>query len=215
MSQAILFDMDGTLVDTAVDIVDALNLALQQHGFPQANFDDVHQYTSDGSRGLINAAVGALDEQRFTQVQQSLFQHYLSTNGRSAQLYPGIARLLEICDSKGIAYGVITNKPARFSRPLLQQLNLDKRCATIISGDTCLKAKPSSMPMRLAANQTQVDCKNTWYLGDARRDIEAALAVGMHPVAVSWGYIKAEDPIASWPQHTVIDSPLDMLDLIK
>ncbi|GLP96624.1 HAD family hydrolase [Paraferrimonas sedimenticola] len=211
MAGAVLFDLDGTIIDTAPDLVAALNDTLVAHGYQPAPFDKVSSFTSDGSTGLLRAALGELPDERVIELKASLLEHYVARNGERACLYPEMPELLSELQTRGFKLGVITNKPARFTRPLLEALDLIDTFGTVISGDSCIKAKPSPFPMRLASQQLGVDSSRSWYLGDARRDMEAAHAVGMQAVAVSWGYIKAEDPIASWPKDRLIESPLDLL----
>lgn len=211
----VLFDLDGTLVDTAPDLVKALNLALIEHGYPAKTLEQVRDAASNGSLALVNAAQPTLDDSNKAQIQQALLKHYTQVNGDEARLFDGIAPLLSYLVHNGIPFGVVTNKAARFARPLLEKLNLVPMMATIVSGDSTYYSKPHVAPMLLAAQQLKCTPSSVLYIGDARRDLQAADNSLMYGAIAMWGYISAEDPPASWPQDFCFAHPMELIALLK
>ncbi|MCG9730778.1 HAD-IA family hydrolase [Shewanella sp. Isolate13] len=197
--RGVLFDLDGTLADTAPDMVEALNISLESRGHPRVPFDQIRASASHGSIAMIKAALPLIDEQGVPELQQLLFDNYERINGDDCNLFQGLDRLLDTLSQLSIPYGVVTNKPARFSRPLLNRLGLTAKMPTVISGDTTLHAKPHTAPMRLAAQQMNVLPEHILYLGDAERDLVAAKAANMISGLALWGYISHDDDISSWP----------------
>lgn len=197
--KGVLFDLDGTLADTAPDMIEALNISLEAHGHSRVPFEQIRDSASHGSIAMIRAALPHIDEQYIAQLQQSLFDNYERINGDDCRLFEGLDRLLETLHGLSIPYGVVTNKPARFSRPLLNRLGLTAKMPTVISGDTTLYSKPHTAPMHLAAQQLKVLPEHILYLGDAERDLVAAKAANMISGLALWGYIGANDDISLWP----------------
>ncbi|WP_028772194.1 HAD family hydrolase [Shewanella waksmanii] len=199
--KAVLFDLDGTLADTAADLVAALNLALIDHGHEAVTLDAMRHVASDGSLALVKASTTGLNDEQLEQVRQSLLTHYASVNGQQAELFTGMAALLTALSDRNIAFGLVTNKPARYTRPYMDQTGLTSKMATIISGDTTTLSKPHAAPMLLAAQQMAIEPQQILYLGDALRDLEAAKVTNMLGGVAGWGYIKDADSAAQWPHH--------------
>lgn len=196
---AVLFDLDGTLVDTAPDLVAALNLSLNDHGFQSVELSAVREAASHGSLALVKAAVGqSSDEQQYS-IQQGLLNHYQVVNGKFSRLFDGVSEFLSHLDDLNIPYGVVTNKPARFTRPLMHALALTDRVKTVISGDSTQFSKPHVAPMLLAAQQINCHPEKILYLGDAERDLIAAQNSAMHGGIALWGYIGPNDSPNDWP----------------
>ena len=215
----VLFDLDGTLVDSSPDLIDALNLALQEHEFEACEIPVIRHEISQGAYAMVKAhfnhrKIVNVHEAILRQIQQRMLYHYQRNNGQRTHPFSGIEYLLNWLDEHQIPWGIITNKEARFSRPLIDKLNWQPRVGTVISGDTCTKAKPFSEPMFLAAQHIQRQPKNIFYLGDAPRDIEAANNSGMISVAVTWGFHKPSDQIDTWPAHHFINSPQQLIQII-
>ncbi|QYJ77340.1 HAD family hydrolase [Shewanella acanthi] len=204
---AVLFDLDGTLADTAPDLVNALNLSLQDHGIQSQSETQLRSAASHGSMALVNAAIPDADEALRLAVQQGLLNHYQQVNGDHCQLFEGIASMLDWFDAVKLPYGVITNKPARFTRPLLKKLKLEQRLSVMISGDSTRFAKPHTAPMLLAAQQVQCLPQHILYLGDAERDLIAANAAGMLGGVALWGYLSESDKPDTWPHHAQFATP--------
>lgn len=209
--RGVLFDLDGTLADTAPDLVQALNLSLQDAGIEAKPFESLRSAASHGSFALVDAAIPDASDALRHQLQQGLLAHYQRINGDQCQLFTGIAALLDWLDLQGLPFGVITNKPARFTRPLLQKLNLQRRMAVMISGDSTRYAKPHTAPMLLGAQQLNCAPEHILYLGDAERDLLAAQAAAMQGGVALWGYLDEEDDPQNWPALAQFASPQEVL----
>lgn len=212
--RGVLFDLDGTLADTAPDLVQALNLSLLDAGIEAKPFESLRSAASHGSFALVDAAIPHASDALRQQLQQGLLAHYQRINGDQCQLFTGIAALLDWLDLQGLPFGVITNKPARFTRPLLQKLNLHRRMTVMISGDSTRYAKPHSAPMLLGAQQLNCAPEHILYLGDAERDLLAAQAAAMLGGVALWGYLHEEDNPQNWPALAQFASPLAVLDAL-
>lgn len=215
----VLFDLDGTLVDTAPDLVAALNLALHDFDYPSVALEDVRDAASNGSLALITAAQPTLNAKRKAELQQALLTHYQRINGDHARLFDGITEVLHYLMDNGIAFGVVTNKAARFARPLLATLRLGQQplidyMSSVISGDTTTQGKPAAAPMLLAAQQLGCHAHNIIYIGDARRDLEAAQNSHMVGAIAMWGYIAADDNPTHWPHQVRFDKPQAIIDFM-
>lgn len=211
--RAVLFDLDGTLADTAPDLGDALNRARADEGLPPAPLPQLRPYTSHGVRGLIRAGYGWTPEHPdYAALAERVLAHYSARICVDSRLFPGMEDLLQALESRGIAWGIVTNKHTRFTTPLVRAMQLDSRAASIVSGDTTPHAKPAPDPLLHAARECGVAPANCIYLGDDRRDITAARAAGMQAIAVTWGYHGSEDPIETWGADAIIDHPVKVMD---
>lgn len=210
--KAVLFDLDGTLADTAPDLGHALNLQRERHGLPPLPQEIIRPYASHGTVGLFDVGFGLTPQDaRFEPMREEYLALYTANLCLHTQLFPGIAELLDKLEGKGIAWGVVTNKPARFTNPLLEQLGLIGRAASIISGDTCSHPKPHPEPLLCAAREIDVAPQSCLYVGDAERDIEAARAAGMFALIADYGYLGAADRPETWGAQGRIDTPLGIL----
>ncbi|HUW49670.1 MAG TPA: phosphoglycolate phosphatase [Sulfuricella sp.] len=215
MIQAVLFDLDGTLADTAPDLGHALNLQRERHGLPPLTQETIRPYASHGTRGLFEIGFGLKPEDaRFEPMREEYLDLYTANLCRLTRLFPGMAELLEELEEKGIAWGVVTNKPARFTNPLMEQLGLIQRAASIISGDTCPRPKPHPEPLLTAAREIGVAPQFCLYVGDAERDIEAARAAGMPALVAAYGYLGANDWPEQWGADSIIRVPAEILDYL-
>lgn len=211
--KAVLFDLDGTLIDTAADLINALNLCLSEVDLPTQDYDLMRNHASHGSMGLLKAAaLPELSDELLKQLQQRFLFWYQKFNGEQAKLFDGIDELLKHLWQHQIPTGVITNKPACYTRPLLARLGLDDKFSCIISGDTCTHNKPDIQQMLLGASYTNTQCHNIAYLGDAERDLIAAYSSKMQGMIALWGYIDEKDAINQWPATASLSHPLDLLD---
>lgn len=216
MIQAVLFDLDGTLADTAPDLGYALNLQRERHGLAPLAQETIRPYASHGTRGLFEIGFGLTPEDaRFDPMREEYLELYTANLCRFTQLFPGMAALLEALEERNVHWGVVTNKPARFTNPLLEQLGLIKRAASIISGDTCLHPKPHPEPLLCAAREIGVAPQTCLYVGDAERDIEAARAAGMPALIADYGYLGAADRPETWGAQGRIDTPLGILTFLE
>ena len=214
----VLFDLDGTLVDTAPDLGHALNLQLQRHGKSPLAYEAIRPFASHGSRGLVGLGFGITpQDSNFIEVRDEYLSIYDTVYTRSPVLLPGIADLLQAIESKGLIWGIVTNKPRRFTVGLIESmgLNLQNRAACIVCGDDAPQPKPSPATLLMACSQIGVKPENCVYVGDAERDIIAGKAAGMQTVVALFGYIDATDKPAEWGADAMINTPIELLDLIR
>lgn len=213
--KAVLFDLDGTLVDTAPDLGHALNLQRARHGLPPLDDAIIRPQASHGARGLLGVGFDLHpDDPHFAYMREEFLQLYADNICRYSHPFPGILDLLAELEARQLKWGVVTNKPARFTEPLMSILDLAERASCIVSGDTCPQPKPHPAPMLAAAELCGATPAQCLYLGDAERDIEAARAAGMPALVAAWGYIDATDQPQTWGAHAEIHHPADTLDYL-
>ncbi|MCP1660337.1 HAD family hydrolase [Neisseria perflava] len=216
MIKAVLFDLDGTLADTALDLGGALNALLRKHGLPEKSMADIRPYASHGTNGLLKIGAGiTTGHPDHAQWRQEYLAEYGRRYADDTVLFDGINDLLRELDKRGLKWGIITNKPAQFTDQLVPKLGFAVPPSVVVSGDTCDEAKPSTKPMFYACEQIGVNAADCVYLGDAERDMLAAKNAGMQAVLVDWGYISAEDDTESWLQDSRIATPLALLDIVE
>lgn len=214
--KAVLFDLDGTLADTARDLGHALNVQLERHGRAPLPYDAIRPVASHGARGLLYLGFGLKPEDgSFDSMRAEYLALYAEHLSYSTTLFPGMAELLAQLEARAIPWGVVTNKPARFTDPLLRDLGLTPRAACIISGDTCAYPKPHPASLLLAAERLQLAPARCLYVGDAERDIQAAVNAGMVPIIARYGYIDAHDTPATWGAAGEIEHPADLWRYIE
>jgi phosphoglycolate phosphatase len=208
--RAILFDLDGTLADTAPDLAAAVNLLRTERGLAPTPYEILRPTASAGARGMIGAAFGlAPGDEGYEELRLQWFDHYQSAMAVHSTLFEGVAELLDGIRASGMAWGIVTNKPARFTDPLVPQIGL-AHAGCIISGDTTPHSKPHPAPLLEAARRLGIDPAHCWYVGDDLRDVEAGRAAGMVTVACNWGYCGAIDP-ATWGADYLLDTPNHLL----
>lgn len=208
MLEAVLFDLDGTLADTAPDLGAAANFLLQAQGRPQKPLAELRPYTSHGVRGLLQAAFGITPEDPdYEQLSHRFLEYYAENLCVATSLFPGIADLLDALEANGIAWGIVTNKRQRYTDPLVRLLDLSPRTPCVVSGDTTPEAKPSARPILYACKLLGCNPEKSLYIGDDLRDILAGRAAGCTTVAVSYGYLGHNGPITSWGADMIVDHP--------
>jgi len=211
----ILFDLDGTLVDTAPDLGHALNIQLERHGRKLLSEATIRPFASHGSRGLIGLGFGITpSDDNFIDMRDEYLAIYDTVFMRSPVLLDGIAELLQAIENKGLKWGIVTNKPGRFTRRLIESMGLEKRAACVVSGDDAPKPKPSPETLLLACNQIGVSPQHCIYVGEAERDIQAGKAAGLKTVVALFGYIDVTDKPYEWGADALIGEPKALLDLI-
>ncbi|MFT5587894.1 MAG: 2-phosphoglycolate phosphatase [Bradyrhizobium sp.] len=211
--RVILFDLDGTLVDSAPDLAGAMNTLQRERGLPLSPYDLLRPHASAGARGLIFAAFGIRPEDNdYEALRVTFLDIYAANIADKSRLFSGITNLLDNLHQRDIAWGIVTNKAARFTDVLVPQLALSA-AACVVSGDTTPHAKPHPAPLLEAARQIGVAAEHCWYVGDDLRDIEAGRAAGMATVSVGWGYGNPHHPI-SWNAEMHAATPADFLTLI-
>lgn len=215
MIHTILFDLDGTLVDTAPDLGHALNIQLSRHGKPTLSDATIRPFASHGSRGLIGLGFGITPaDNSFLALRDEYLSIYDTVFTRSPVLLQGISELLQVIESKELKWGIVTNKPRRFTQPLIKSMGLDQRAACVVSGDDAPHPKPSPATLLMACEQVNVKPENCIYIGDAERDIQAGKAAGMQTAVALFGYIDISDKPQDWGANVMLQKPADLLDLI-
>lgn len=213
MLAAVLFDLDGTLVDTAPDLGHALNCMRARRDMALVPEQLIRGQASHGSQGLIKLGFGIRQtDPQFEHLRQEFLALYAENLTTRSTLFPGMDTLLNQLEQRDIAWGVVTNKPARFSEPLLKHLGLRDRMACLVSGDTCPRPKPDPQPMWHASRTINVPVERCLYVGDAERDVQAARAVGMPVVVAMYGYLSEQDCPHEWSGDAYIQNPCELLD---
>jgi phosphoglycolate phosphatase len=212
--RAILFDLDGTLADTAPDLAAAVNWLRTERGLDPTPYSVLRPTASAGARGMIGAAFGlAPGDDGYEELRLAWFDRYQSAMAVHSTLFDGIAGLLDGIAAAGMKWGIVTNKPARFTDPLVPQIGL-AHAGCIVSGDTTGHAKPHPAPLLEGARRLDMAPEHCWYVGDDQRDVEAGRAAGMITVACAWGYCGTIDP-ATWGADYLLDTPTDLLDTLR
>lgn len=204
----VLFDLDGTLLDTAADFADVVLQMTEQSARPAIALAAIHRTVSNGARALVELAFDIqVDHPDFEARLDTLLALYAQRIVTTkATLYPGMNDLLRHLENSDVPWGVVTNKPERFSRPLLESLGLMARCATLICPDHVTHSKPHPEPMLLACKQLNISPHSAIYVGDHPRDIDAGRAAGMFTIAVRYGYLPSTPPVEQWQADLIVDS---------
>jgi phosphoglycolate phosphatase len=212
MPDAVLFDLDGTLIDTAPDMGGALNNLLIEEGREPLPIDSIRPYVSQGGLVLTRLGFdGHVDETKIEPLRLRFLQHYREILADESRLFDGYETVLAELEVGAIPWGIVTNKPEWLTHPLLEQLDLAARCAVVICGDTLPNRKPHPQPLQVAAERIGVDCRNCIYVGDDERDIISGRAAGMKTLVAAYGYIEEGCDIREWNADGVIDKPADLL----
>ncbi len=215
-TSTVLFDLDGTLLDTAPDLAAALNATLQLNERAALPFDMIRPVVSHGGRALIELGFG-LDPQHpeFEPLRKQLLDLYQANIAVHTALFPGMAEVLDELEHRGIRWGVVTNKPGWLTEPLLDALALDSRAACIVSGDTLKERKPHPAPLLHACKLAGCQPGETLYVGDAERDIEAGRNAGMRTLVALFGYLMEHDRPEQWGADALIEHPADILHHVR
>jgi phosphoglycolate phosphatase len=214
LPQAVLFDLDGTLADTAPDLAAAINRVRVERGLAPTPYELLRPVASAGARGLIGAAFGLVPENTgYNELRIAFLDHYEAAIAAETRLFDGVATLLAQLQAEKVLWGIVTNKPARFTDRLVPKIGLEN-AQCIISGDTTPHAKPHPAPLLEAARRLSVAPQACWYVGDDLRDIQAGHAAEMMAIAAGWGYCGALEPSA-WGADALLEMPLDLLKLIR
>jgi phosphoglycolate phosphatase len=208
-SKAILFDFDGTLADTASDLSRALNRVRADRGLDEVPLEQLRGHASSGARGLLGAGMGILPEHdEFKPLREAFLKHYAENICVDTRLFPGMEDLLAAIESRGLRWGIVTNKSTSLTRLVVKELGLAERAACVVCGDTTPHLKPHPASLLHAAGELKVATSDCIYLGDDLRDIQAAQAAGMRSVAVAWGY---GENLASWNADAILQRPEDLI----
>jgi len=214
--ELVLFDLDGTLVDTAPDLAGAVNRMLRARGRPALPLANLRPVASHGARGLIGRAFGlAPGDPGFEELRQEFFREYEGALCVESALFPAMDATLAAMEDRGIRWGIVTNKIARFTEPLVRALALHERAACVVSGDTTARPKPDPAPLLHALSSTATTASAACYVGDDLRDIQAGRAAGLRTIAASYGYLGDGPRYEDWGADHVIHSPAELLPLVR
>lgn len=212
--RAVLFDLDGTLIDSAPDLAGAGNAMREARGMAPLPYERFRPMVGAGARGMVFIALGAVPgDGAFDELRDEFLSRYEARMTSGTALFDGMQPVLDGLRERGLPWGIVTNKAQRFTTPLVRALGLDRVAATVISGDTTPHAKPHPAPLLEAARRMGLAPEACIYVGDDLRDVQAGHAAGMRTVAASWGYLGAGDPVSAWGADHVIDSPDQLLNL--
>ncbi|TDJ72480.1 MAG: HAD family hydrolase [Proteobacteria bacterium] len=214
--RTVLFDLDGTLADTAPDMAQALNLLLKEKDYQPLPFDTIRPWVSHGGLALVRLGFGEeRGDVKLENLRQRFLEIYAENLCRETRLFPGIPQLLAILSKNGFNWGVVTNKPGYLTEPLVAQLTIQPPPACIVSGDTTTNRKPHPEPMLLACNQAGSDPHECLYVGDAERDIHAGKQAGMKTLVALFGYITDSEDPETWGADGMIRAPMEVFDWLK
>ena len=214
--RAVLFDLDGTLIDSAPDLAGAANDMRLARGLPLLPYAHLRPMVGSGARGMIGRAfeVGPQDD-AFSALRDEFLQRYEARMTRDTRVFEDVLPLLDALDAQQVLWGIVTNKAARYSEPIVQALGLAQRSQVLVCGDTTPHSKPHPAPLLEAARRMGIDVGDCAYVGDDERDVQAGRAAGMATVAVSWGYLGLGNAIEAWGATHVIHSPNELLNLLR
>jgi len=213
--RAVLFDLDGTLVDTAPDLGHAANLVRAEAGLEPLPVEEYRPVASAGARGLLKVAFGIdPDHATFPQRRERFLAHYLSGLSRESRLFPGMDAVLAAFESARVPWGIVTNKPQWLTEPLLADLGLATRSAVSLGAMEGLRPKPAPDGLLRACGSLGLAPEMCVYVGDDRRDVEAARAAGMPVIAAAWGYVGYGEPVERWNADAILAEPGDLRALL-
>ncbi len=205
--EAVLFDLDGTLADTAPDMARTVNLMREKRGLAPVPAAQVRPHVSRGARGMILSAFDiGTDHPEYAAMREEFLEIYVDNLCIGTRLFPGMEALLDALDSGGIKWGVVTNKFERLAHPVMEGLGLAGRAGVVVGGDTCARAKPFPDPLLFAASALGVAPGRTLYIGDDERDVQAARAAGMPVIVAGYGYLGEERAPDLWGADAVMGS---------
>ena len=215
MIDTVLFDLDGTLADTAADLGAALNRLRTETGQAPLPAAIIRPHVSKGVRGMLGIGFSiAPGNDAYAELHRRFLDYYGESPCVATTLFDGVAELLDSLDAQGIKWGVVTNKTSRYTLPVLDALGLARRAVCIVSGDSSPRPKPAPDPLLLACVIAGTDCSRCVYVGDDLRDMQAARAAGMGAIAAAWGYLGDELPIGEWGADTILEAPARLAGLL-
>ena len=214
--RGVLFDLDGTLIDSAPDLAGAANRLRADHGLEPLPLEMLRPMVGSGARGMVGVAFGVAPGQpQFESLRDAFLAHYEAGLLQRTHPFEGVDEMLSALEDAGIPWGIVTNKATRFTLPIVAGLNLAQRAAVVVCGDTTLHSKPHPEPLWHAARAMGLAPEGVVYVGDDLRDAQAARAAGMAMVAATWGYLGLGEPVHSWGADVLMDSPSQLLEWLR
>jgi 2-phosphoglycolate phosphatase len=215
-AQLVLFDLDGTLIDSAPDLAAAANAMRVARRMAPLPLAALRPMVGAGARGMVGAALGVNPgDEAFDALRQEFLERYQAALLGSTTVFADMAPVLDRLDAAGRRWGIVTNKAERFTRPIVEGLHLHTRAAVVISGDTTPHSKPHPEPLREAARRVGIDTGSCVYVGDDHRDVLAGRAAGMMTLVAAWGYLGQGEPIDAWGAHGVLAEPAALLHWLQ
>ena len=210
--RGVLFDLDGTLIDSAPDLAGAANRLRADHGLPPLPLAALRPMVGSGARGMVGVAFGVKPgEPRFEELRDAFLAHYEAGLLQATRPFDGVEAMLAALEESGTPWGIVTNKATRFTAPIVAGLGLAQRAAVVVCGDTTPHSKPHPEPLFAAARAMGLPPEHVAYVGDDLRDAQAAQAAGMPMIAATWGYLGLGEPVEAWGADVVADAPSDVL----
>ena len=214
--RALLFDLDGTLIDSAPDLAGAINDLRERRGLSPCPYERLRPMVGRGARGMVGAAFGlAPGDAGFEELREAFLAVYAGRLLQLTQVFDAMRPVLDAIDARGLPWGIVTNKAERYARPVVEGLGLDARASVVIAGDSTPFSKPHPGPLLEAARRLALAPAECAYVGDDLRDVQAARAAGMPSVVAAWGYLGDDEPIGHWGADVVIDEPAQLLQVLS
>ena len=214
--KTVLFDLDGTLVDTAPDLARALNRVLEEEGRSHVPYELVRAEASFGGKAIVCAGFNIEEtDPDFARLRKRFLENYADQLCVHSKLFDGMEEVLYHIESNNRRWGVVTNKPSYLTDPLMKALGLSERATCIVSGDTTARSKPDPLPIHYACEVSGANSGECIYIGDAKRDIEAGQRAGMRTLAAAFGYLRANDDPHSWGANHVLENPGEIIDWLE
>jgi phosphoglycolate phosphatase len=211
--RGVLFDLDGTLIDSAPDLAGAANRLRADHGLAPLPLEELRPMVGSGARGMVGVAFGVgPGEARFEPLRDAFLAHYAAGLLERTRPFDGVDALLSALEAAGIPWGIVTNKATRFAVPIVAGLGLARRAAVLVCGDTTPHAKPHPQPLLHAAQAMGLAPDSVAYVGDDLRDAQAARAAGMPMAVATWGYLGLGEPVQDWGADVLVDVPGQLAD---
>jgi phosphoglycolate phosphatase len=216
LPRALLLDLDGTLVDTAPDMADALIKLQHNRGVPELAYDEIRPWVSHGAAAMIRIGFGVdTESELYPELRDAYLQQYAGNVATLSGLFSGMRQVLDYCQDSDIPWGVVTNKPGYLTLPLMQALGLYDSAACIVSGDTVTKPKPDPMPLLHACMLLKLAPSDCLYVGDAERDIQSGRRAGTRTMIAEWGYITDQEDPSEWGAQSILRQPADLLRYLR
>jgi phosphoglycolate phosphatase len=210
--RGVLFDLDGTLIDSAPDLAAAANRLRGEHGLPPLPLAELRPMVGAGARGMVGVAFGVCPgDARYEGLRDAFLAHYEAGLLNDTAPFAGVEALLAALERAGMPWGIVTNKATRYTRPIVAGLGYLERSSVVVCGDTTPHAKPHPEPLLTAARELGLEAASVVYVGDDERDAQAARAAGMPMIAATWGYLGRGTPVDGWGADALVHQPADVL----
>ncbi len=213
--QAVLFDLDGTLIDSAPDLAGAANELRAAHGLPALPYESLRPVVGAGARGMLGVALDiGPQHEKFPALRDDFLRRYELRMTQQTRIFEAVVPVLDALDRGAKPWGIVTNKAERFTHPLVHSLGLRERARAVVAGDTTPHSKPHPAPLLEAARQVGADPSQCLYVGDDARDVQAGRAAGMATAVAAWGYLGMGEPIEAWGAQYIVHCPAELLNLL-